>query len=170
MKQAALMQFGLSLLLAAALAGAYVFWYLAVERASADTAGILSELGAKEAARARTSAARAELAELASEEQFVRSHFVETADIVPFLERLEDAGDATVSVVSVSGEDDGGDAITVALSITGSFASVMRTLGAIEHGPYAILTENLTLSSAGEGQWTASGTFRIGTRDNKETP
>lgn len=175
MTRTPLIHLALALALAVGLAGVYAFWFLAVSRADAGTAGVLAEIESKENERERTAAARAALEDLATEEAFVAAHLIPEEGIVSFLERLEEVGaaqGADVSVASVSGDAAGEGRITLSLSISGTFESVMRTLGAIEHGPYAIATQNVTLDSGGEGAWTAVGAFTIGTTNavSAETP
>ena len=164
----------LALILCIALAGAYAFWFIAVGRADVQSKELVTQIREKEAQRERTAEARAALTELASEEAFVRARFVQKEDIVSFLEELEDAGvpfGAQVAVASVTdGTATSEGRIVVALSIEGSFEAVMHTLGVIEHGPYAIATQNLTLNSTGEGTWTAVGAFAIGTDVTPITP
>lgn len=146
--------------------GGYAFWYFETKQMSVRASELAGEIATKEAARSRTNSARAGLPELGADETFVASHFVATADIVSFLERLEATGKAfgaVVEVASVTGDDKSSEgSISLSLSVTGSFDAVMRTVGAIEHGPFANQVQSLTLDTSGDG-WTASGIFVVGT-------
>lgn len=149
-----------------------VVGYLFIENQAQTLGEVRADIAHKEQERAESARARAELAELMSEEVFVRSNFVQEADLVPFLERLEEAGEpfgAAVSVVSVSGEQEDTGFITIALSIEGSFDGVLRTLGVIEHGPSALKTNNVALSALGDGSWSAAATLQVATI-SEQTP
>lgn len=153
---------GISVLVLAAAAGAYAFGYLQVTNAKQEAANLASAIAAREAEQERGASARSRLAEVAADEEFLASRLVADADIVAFLEGLEGAGDefgAIVKVASVSGDSAAADGrITLALSIEGSFAAVMKTLGVIEYGPYALSPRDVSISGAGDS-WVLTGSF-----------
>ncbi|HRH24319.1 MAG TPA: hypothetical protein PK109_01890 [Candidatus Paceibacterota bacterium] len=158
---------GIAALLAILAIGGYVLWYGHVQALDAEAATLAGEIAVKDADRVRSVSARSAEAELALQEAFIASHLVATADIVVFLEQLEKTGrdfGATLQVASVTGGEPATDGrISLSLSITGPFNSVMRTLGAIETGPYAGMVQDLSLNGSAEGEWTATGVFVIGT-------
>lgn len=160
-----LIQLIVAALLTLGAAGAYAGGYWLVEHARAEAVTLAGQIAEKEAQSARSSSARTALAELSDKEAFVAAHLVATTDIVSFLERLEAAGKefgATVSVASVQDSSAKDGTIVLSLSIEGSFDAVMRTLGAIEHGPFANAAKSVTLNSDGLG-WRAVGSFVMGT-------
>jgi hypothetical protein len=84
---------------------------------------------------------------------------------VQFINDIESRGSklgATVSVSSVSAGDSSAHAsLSLALSVSGSFDAVMRTMGAIEFAPYDIRVENLSLNQA-DKTWQADATVLVG--------
>lgn len=162
-----LVQLGVAIAVALAALAGYTLWYGAVKQLDADAASVATEIAAKDAARARTVSARSAEAGLAEQEAFVAGHLVAPADIVPFLERLEKAGKefgASVHIASVSDQAAASDGrLSLSLSVTGSFDAVMRTLGAIEQGTYAIAINDLSLNTSDQATWSATGLFVVGT-------
>lgn len=164
----------IAVILALAALGGYFFWYGYVQQLSRDAVSLASDISAKDAARVRAASARSAEADLASQEAFLSSHLVATADIVSFLEGLEKTGrtfGAAVHVASVSDTAKSADGrISLSLSVDGSFDAVMRTVGAIEEGPYAMTVQDLSLNTADGSSWTATGTFLAGTALASTTP
>lgn len=162
-----IIQLGISILIAAAALGGYVFWYGYVRGLDASSAALAGEIAAKDRERAHAVSARSAEAELAAQEALVASHIVASADIVSFLERLENTGKqfgATVHVASVSDQAKASEGtIALSLSVAGSFDAVMRTIGAIEEGPYAVTVQDLSLDTPDGSQWSATGVFVVGT-------
>ncbi|MBU2103516.1 hypothetical protein KKD95_00690, partial [Patescibacteria group bacterium] len=83
---------------------------------------------------------------------------------------------ATVSVASVSAETTTTRPhLKLSLKITGSFDSVLRTLGAIEYGPYdsQLLTTTFDTPKVSDptldAEWTATTAFVIGMRTASST-
>lgn len=145
--------------------GAYALGFMLVTDAKGKATELAAAIAAKEAEQARGASARSRVAEVASDEEFLASRLVAEADIVAFLETLESAGDpygATVKVASVA-DDAGEERLSLALSIEGSFEGVMKTLGAIEHGRYALAPKDVSLVEGGEA-WTLTGSFTALTR------
>ncbi len=158
---------------------AYGIWYTAVSRKSAEASSLAAEIQTKHQDSERIKAAKDELQKISSEESLVNGYFVSTNDVVPFLETLQSTGKSlgsTVEVVSVSADPGKPHAhLNLSLSITGSFDSVVRTLGAFEYSPYDTSLQSLTLDTPQTGtgkaaQWTAAATFVIGTTNSPQTP
>lgn len=142
----------------AALAG-YGVWYRVTAGKSVAAADIEAQIRAKTETAARVSSARAELSELTDAEALVQSYVVAESDAPVFIEALEARGRAQGSVVTVSSVATTGTspatALALTVTITGSFDSVMRTVGAIEYSPYAIVLSSLTLAPNGSNAWRA---------------
>ncbi len=166
MKPAAL-QLVVAVIVAILAIAGYAFWYGQVKALDAEAAGLVTEIAAKDVERTRSASARSAEADLASQESFIASKLVATADIVTFLEGLEATGrtyGATLRVASVTGGDNSPDGrISLSLSIVGSFDAVMRTIGAIESGPFASMVQDLSLDTSDGETWSATGIFIIGT-------
>lgn len=176
MKKNSLIRLAVVFLLCLLAGVAYVFLYRSVADASDHLASLEKEVKQKSNDAARITAAKNTLRTLDVDEASVASYLVLSSDIVPFLERLELIGTelgADVSVVSVAKEKDGSrERLALSLKITGSFESVMRTIGAIEHAPYDITTSQLSVGLTGTtagGAWTASGVFWVGTQSAVQT-
>ena len=150
----------------------YGSWYGQVGKESADAAGLADQIQQRSQNSVRTQEARAELEHALSEESSIRDYFVNTADVVPFLESLQTTGTklgSKVDVVSVSTQvAKPRSLLQLSLHITGPFDSVMRTIGAIEYQPYDTSVSSLTLDTTGgnggtAGTWTAALTLFVGT-------
>ncbi|HYD92994.1 MAG TPA: hypothetical protein VEB18_00860 [Candidatus Paceibacterota bacterium] len=160
MKNPALSHTVIAVLLAVVSIGAYWFWLARVEATAEDARSLAAQIEEKSGARALSATARLAAEELAEGEAFVATHAVSEEDVVAFLETLEVMGrthGASVDIASVSDVENG--RITIALSIEGSFEAVMRTIGALEHGPYAGATGALSLDARGDSSWRA--TYRM---------
>lgn len=163
MNRSAFTQFGLALLFALLAGLLYGWWYVQVTTEIAQSEALAAEAQMLGEEFSRSALARTELAALAVDEAFVAGRFLPVPEIVEFLEELETTGrsfGAQVSVVSVADATTKGR-LSVALSIAGSFDAVMRTIGAVEYGRYASVVRNLTLDTAGEGEWSASMTMEV---------
>ena len=160
--KASLIQLTIAILALILAAGGYVFGFGLMSAAKEQAATLAADIAAKEAAQARGAGARSRLAEVTSDEAFLAGHFVAAADIVSFLEGFEGAGDefgATVKVASVTGATPTEEGrIVLSFSIEGPFEGVMKTLGVIEHGRYAMTARDLSLSGA-DGAWVLTGSF-----------
>lgn len=171
MKRASLIQLIIALMIFAGVAGAYAFWYAAVGKASVEAASLSEQIRTKSQDSARVDAAKVALESLAEDEAAMRAYLVREQDIVPFLGSLEQTGaslGAGVEVVSVATErKDDRSQIRLSLKVTGSFDAVLRTLGAIEYGPYDSTIQSVTFDTvpveAGKPvSWTAAATFTLG--------
>lgn len=172
MRRITLIQLAIAAALLAATLGGYGFWYASVRTLSSESQALGTELGVKNSDSARVLAAKEALTNLASDEASVRQYLINPGDVVPFLEDLEETGSAlgaSVEVISVSANPgEGRGTITLSTKIIGSFDSVLRTLGAIEYGPYDSRITMLTFDTIPEGEnggkWTAVASFTIGTK------
>lgn len=147
---------------------AYGVWFVMVDTENAHARTLAGEIHTKGQDAERIVQAKAALAALATNEDSIAQHFVAGSDVVPFLGSLETTGKALgskVEVVSV-GADTGGKSqghLNLSLHITGSFDSVVRTLGALEYAPYDIVLTNLSLDTASPPTWSVAATFSVGT-------
>jgi hypothetical protein len=151
---------------------AYGAWDARVSRESASAVSLASEIATKKQSSARLQEAKDQLEKALGDQAATEGYFVDTDDVVPFLESLQNTGKrlgSQVTVESVSAQP--GKPHTVlqlALRVTGTFDAVERTLGAIEYQPYDTEVTGVTLDtpgpSAGKASpWTAAITLRIGT-------
>lgn len=159
------------LLLACALA-AYGAWYASLRKASVQVAALTQDIQAKSQDSARVREAKQALEALAADEASIGAYAVRQEDIVRFLEDLEQTGaslGSSVEVVSVTSETKGARShIALSLKVTGSFDATLRTIGAIEYGPYDSRIQSLTFDTTaseatqGKSPWTAVATFAFG--------
>lgn len=160
-------QLSIALVVLAAALSAYGSAYLLVSRSSATAAELRSQVDARSAAAARIAIARSALTELAEDEATVRGYFVSEERVVQFISDLEARGRATGASVEVLSVSAGQGAtvsqnLTLALSITGGFSSVLRALGAIEYAPYHISVASLSLRKGLESGWRADVRLDVG--------
>lgn len=174
MKTRTLIQLIVAGLLFLGAVGAYLAWYATVGKLSASADALSVQIQEKGQDSARIRSAKEALESLVADEEAMRAYLVQQANIVSFLSAIEDTGTglgSSVEVVSVSAESKGEtNSILLSLKITGSFDAVLRTIGAIEYGPYDSSVESVTLDTvAGEtaGVWTAAASFSIGTQAPK---
>jgi len=160
------------LLIFIAAASVYASWYAKVGKESADATELAEQIHLRSQKSVRTDEAKSELQHALADEAAITGYFVNTTDVVPFLESLQNTGTqlgSTVDVVSVSAQPAKPHAVLqLSLHITGPFDSVMRTLGTIEYQPYDTSVSSLTLDTTGgkggtAGTWNAAVTLRIGT-------
>jgi len=154
-----------AVLVCAAAAVGYGFWYAAVGAESAAVAQIESDIVTKTETTAHIASARASLAEIAGDEATMRGYFVPETGIVSFINGLESAGQkqsAVVNVVSVSsGTVNSRPALTFVLTVKGSFDAVMRTVGVIEYAPYDLSVTSLSVQQDTKA-WRADLTLLVG--------
>jgi len=149
-------------------AAGYGFWYHMAVRESSQAASLSQQIETKKETAKRASVVQEALAELESDEGAVENYFVSVNNIVTFLGGLESLGSnigSKVSVASVGAPSGAGQTLSAALSISGSFNAVMRTVGAIEYAPYAITISSLTMTqSAGSSGalWNAGLIIGVG--------
>ena len=122
---------------------AYGFWYSVVTAESAQADALAAQIETQSDATAKLAQAKSETAQLSSQEATIDQYFVATNDVVPFLTQLQSTGKflgANVQVESVAANPATPyGQLNLALSITGTFDAVARTIGSIEYGPYWIL-------------------------------
>lgn len=140
--------------------GGYLWWYQQVTSESSMTVSLLQEIKAKEELAKRTSTVEAAFAKLSTSQNDVQNYFISEKNIVSFLEEMEEMGEfhnARVRVVSVGAPSvkAGEQSIALSLTIEGGFDAVLRTLGLIEHAPYALVITSLTMNKVIAG-WSAS--------------
>jgi|CXWL01.1.fsa_nt_gi hypothetical protein len=147
--------------------GVYGFLYTKVQQQSLLANTLAGELQAKGLSSTQSLSAKNALEEIAKNEVLVQTYFVSSADIVPFLGSLQERGRSLgtkVEVVSVSADTAKPYGhLNLALKIQGSFANVLRTLGALEYQPYDTTLKSLALDSQAPGEWTGTITMMVGT-------
>ena len=151
---------------------AYVFWYMTVSGMGKEVATLEVEIQSRANESERINDARTALSLLATSEARLRSYFINTEEVVIFLERITATGralGADVEVVNVQAETQTETRGQMALSlyITGSFDAVMRTVGAIEFGPFDSSLTDITIDKKPKSQnqpdmWVATATYAIG--------
>ncbi len=141
--------------------GIYVGGYMLLEAGNREALTQAKKIVTKTDELKRMENARAALSRLADDESMVQSFSVNKEDIVEFLETIQRTGKTlgtSVDVVSVSNEKAGTHArIDLSLTVKGSFDAVLRTLGAIEYGPYDGVITSLSL---GEQNFTEGSSTR----------
>lgn len=155
----------------------YGAWYSRVGSESANVVSLQSQIHAKQETAARAQEAKTQLNHALSDNASITGYFVNTNDVVPFLETLQSTGatfGSKVSVESVSSvPSQPHTLLQLSVSITGPFDSVERTLGAIEYEPYDTTVTSVTLDTPGGAksapQWTAAVTMNVGTIDTAGT-
>jgi len=159
MNSRALIHLLISLVILAGVVGMYVFGYYQVmgeSRRSAELEATIQSTVNGAVAAAETSDT---LASLMQDEAAIKGYYVDLANIVSFLERLEGTGrsvGSTVEVVTVADKPGADGRIVLSARITGSFDAVLRTLGAIEYGPYDSRVVSLNVDTPpGGSAWTA---------------
>lgn len=152
--------------------GGYGVWFTLASKQSAHAALLAREIKNKQQDSARVSLIKSSLSVLEKDEESVQSYFVSTTDVVTYLGSLEELGKslgAEVEVLSVSADKEKPSGhLNLSLRITGSFAAVTKTLGAIEYQPYDTVLKNVTLDSPGgiassTPVWTAAAVIVVGT-------
>lgn len=146
---------------------AFSVWYMTVENARAAVGKATEDIALKTTEAKRIQDARGALTALSHNEERIKGYFVAKEEIGSFLETISATGDSLgsdVEIVSVNEEPagEGRARVSVALSVTGSFDAVMRTIGALEYGPYDVLVKNLSLNSEEESGWNAVAIYSFG--------
>ncbi len=110
--------------------------------------------------------ARASLAEIASDEASIQNYFIPETGVVSFIDTLQtqaEALNATTSILSVSMSGIGTQAaLKIALTVKGTFDSVMRTIGTIEYMPYDLSISTLSLEQDTKNAWHADLNLVVG--------
>ncbi|MFA6519368.1 MAG: hypothetical protein WCT41_00895 [Candidatus Paceibacterota bacterium] len=149
----------------AAIAG-YGMWYAAISAKSASVAALQNQIDTKTETVNRIAAARATLANVASDESVVQNYFVPEAGVVSFIDALETSGKTLGSTVSVQSVGTSGTpakpSLELALSVKGTFDAVMRTVGSIEYAPYDLSISSLTITQDDKNIWHADLKIVVG--------
>lgn len=175
-----LISLAIALVLLVAAGGMYAFAYLRLESDTVKAAKLEQQVESKSAALEQLARTHSALSGLPAQETTIEQYFVGKQEIVPFLESLQSTGrplGATVDVLSVGDATPGSHPrLSLSLTITGSFDAVMRTLGAIENGPYDGELTNVTVDSSTSNDtkvpgrlWTASAILSVGTKQGTTT-
>lgn len=143
---------------------AYSVWYASLSAKNSMVAGLERDIRFKTEAASRIFTTRTTLANVANSEAVVRSSFVQETGVVSFIDALEDRGKeqgAVVNVLSVSTEG-APEQLSLVLSLTveGTFEAMMRTVGAIEHLPYALSVTALSITHNAKNAWRAELVLR----------
>jgi hypothetical protein len=157
-----------ALVLLIAVISAYLFWYHELSAKRAEAAAESATLATSQANAALASEASAQLSSLGADAAAVNAYFIDAADVVPFLETLQDTGSrlgSSIDVQSVTAKSDGRPHLDLSLTISGPFSAVARTVGAIEFAPYDITVTSLSMTAASDdaGGWNAVMAFSVGT-------
>ena len=148
-----------------ALAG-YGVWYRAVAAKSAAAADLENQIATTIQTAKRLSAARAALAQITNDETSVRNYFVPQTEVVAFINDLEARGHAQKATVNVASVSTGGTIaqpmLELALTVSGSFDAVMRTIGTIEYAPYALSIKQFSFRQDAENNWYADLKVSVG--------
>ena len=150
-----------------------------LDSAQGQIVDLQKQIGDKKYEIQKADQARTAAASLDSNEATVKSFMVKKDSIVSFIESLQSTGKGLgsgVQVVSVTDDKaNGHPRISLSLLITGSFDSVMRTVGTLENSPYDATLTNLTLDSGtptpkGVQQWSAATTLSVGVDPTPSVP
>jgi Tfp pilus assembly protein PilN len=180
MKKSLLMSLGGSLIVLIVMLGGYWLSYSMVTAKSIEASQLATQIANQKSATAQLAQAKSELSDLSSQQATINQYFVQTNNVVPFLEQLQSLGSslgAAVQVVSVSAtQGTPYGTLTLSISISGNFSAVAKTLGAIEYEPYNIsidtlsFTDNPILGSASSTpQWNAVAKFTVGAKTGTAT-
>ncbi len=180
MKKSLLMSLVGSLIAFLLVLGAYWLSYSMVTAKSIEASKLATQIDTEKSATAELTQAKSELAGLTSQKATINQYFVQTNNIVPFLEQLQLLGSslgATVQVASVSASQGSPyGTLTLSLSISGNFNAVAKTLGAIEYEPYNISITSLSFthtpnigSASSTPQWSAVAEFIVGAETGTAT-
>lgn len=169
MKRSPFIHVGIAAAIVLASLAIYTAWYENVKNVSARAVSLQSEINSKESETGRAVAARDALGSFTTDGSATNAHFVAEKDVVPFLQEVQKFGTsvgAKTTVASVAADDNTLDpSIRLSLSISGTFDAVMRTLGIIEHSPYAMRTEmfDMKADESSASQWTARAVLLVST-------
>lgn len=144
----------------------YWVWYGMVEHESAQIVLLENQILTNAQTEKRVAAARASLSQIEGYETRIQNYFITETAVPSFIDTLQLQGEAQgtkISVLSVSKETVAGQSmLALALSIGGTFDAVMRTTGAIEYAPYAIMISGYSIQNDAANSWHASMTLFVG--------
>ncbi len=149
----------------AALAG-YWYWYGTVSAESVTVANLAQQVDARTSTAARIASAQTALAQIAGDEAAVRAYFVPEANIVSFIDDLQARGSALGATVAVQSVSASGSAarpsLSLAVTVTGTFDAVMRTVGVFEYAPYDLSITGLAVTEDAKNAWHADVKLVVG--------
>lgn len=143
--------------------GGVGYWYYSITTMSTRLAGVEEELRTQ---RTQASGMPSDATRLASEEAFVAQYFVHEDNVPAFINVLEArvrAQGAQISIASVAKGGTGPEtALALAVTVTGTFEQVMRTVGAIEYLPYATKLTSVNVVYDPANKWRADVKLSVG--------
>lgn len=146
--------------------GAYGLWYSFIVSKSSAVADLETQINTIIDTASRVAAAKTALSKITGDETTVQSYFVPQTAVVAFINDLEARGHTLGSSVSVASVSTGGTythpTLVFELGVSGTFDSVMRTVGAIEYAPYALKVTNLSLKQEDKTGWNARIKLEVG--------
>ncbi len=171
MNRAQFIQLGIALSVLVILCALAVGTSVYLQSLTAHATQLGQDVAQKQAETVRVASAREALPVLEEAERVITAHVVRQSDIVSFLEQLEKQGraqGATVKVLSVNPVQSETDTrIIISLTASGTFDAVLRSVGAIEYGPYDIVLTAVTITTVPseevKGGWNAAVTLSVGT-------
>mgnify|MGYP001612048375 CR=1 FL=1 len=144
----------------------YGFWYNLISAKSATVTTLQKQIDAKTTIMNNLTTTQAALAEVEKDEAVVQSYFVPETGAATFFDNLQALGRSlgtTLKVLSASTNTATSPAtLTLAVSITGTFDAVMRTVGAVEYAPYDLSISNLSIGHDGKNNWHADMGVLVG--------
>jgi|CXWL01.1.fsa_nt_gi hypothetical protein len=143
----------------------YGVWYGTVSSKSSEVLQLQGKIVASSANASRMATARIAFAQISGDEAKVQSYFVSEDSIVSFITDLQSRGlshKVVVKVLSVSKGTSSQSTLVLALSLSGTFDAVMRTLGTIEYAPYAISITTLSVQQDTQNSWHADLNLAVG--------
>jgi Tfp pilus assembly protein PilO len=169
-----LRQLIIMLVIALVVVGGVVVWYRDISYTSAELASIETKLRTETGQAASAPVNGTSLEALAEDEAFVQRYFISDENIPAFINDLEARGrtrGASVTILSVSKAGAGLEAaLALSLTVKGTFAQVMQTIGAIEYAPYALTISSVALVREAKGTWKADLKLSVGSPPPLTTP
>lgn len=149
----------------AVVSGLYALWYYEVQQEAKKSGELQVQIQTTIESAVTAAETSDALAALAADEAAIEGYRIKLADIVSFLERIEGTGRAlssSVEVVTVADKPGSDGRMMLTIRIMGTFDAVLRTLGAIEYGPYDSKVTSLTFDTpTNGGAWTAVTTLSV---------
>ncbi len=118
----------------------FLFLYHKIDSNKATASAELTTWRNEEARREQIGSLDNSVKAVADDEAQLGTHFIQSSDIVPFLNAIEQLGPevgATASVSSVN-TTDGASELLVGVETTGSFDSIYKFLTLLENSPYEL--------------------------------
>ncbi|MDO8566726.1 MAG: hypothetical protein Q7R58_01070 [bacterium] len=142
------------------------FWYSVITKKSAEVADLQNQIDTRTETANRIELARTALAEIAGNESAVQSYFVPETSVVSFINNLESRAREQTATMKVRSVSAGGSAaqptLILAITVSGTFDAVMRTIGAVEYAPYNVVVSKLSLMNERKNMWGANLELTVG--------